>query len=86
MSKLVMPSSEEPDLSMHVESGADRLVLRNILYAVWAMLGNTGRKWTVERTPDGRGFLLLIPLGKEFCIGLREMQVILCNFVQWSML
>ena len=78
-SSLKMPV--EPDLSQKVESGTDRLVLRNIIYTAWSIFNSGGggiayTKWNVERIADGRGYLLLIEFGQGFRIGLHEMQLL----------
>lgn len=78
-----MPS--EPDLSVQVESGADRLVLRNIIYTAWSIFNSPNSsssssggytKWNVERVAEGRGYLLLMEFGRGFQIGLNDMQLL----------
>lgn len=80
-SVLTMPS--EPDLATLVDSGADRLTIRNIIYAAWSVFNSSKCSdaaspylhWNVERM-GSRGYLLLIHFGKGFRIGLHEMQII----------
>jgi hypothetical protein len=69
----------EPDLTTQVESGTDRLVLRNIIYTAWSIFnsGNNSSgysKWSIKKIAEGRGYLLLIKFGKGFRIGLHDMQ------------
>ena len=82
-SSLKMPC--EPDLSVQVESGTDRLILRNIIYTAWSIFnsscsgggGSEGyTRWSVQKMADGRGYLLLMHFGRGFCIALSEMQLL----------
>lgn len=71
----------EPDLSTQVDSGTDRLVMRNIIYTAWSIFnssnGSSGySKWSVEKIAGGNGYLLLIKFGKGFRIGLHDMQAL----------
>lgn len=69
----------EPDLSTLVDSGTDRLVLRNILYVAWSIFNQPcggGKKWNVEKIAGGKGYLLLIEFGRGFRIGMHDMQLL----------
>jgi hypothetical protein len=83
---------DEPDLSNIVESGSDRLTIRNIMYTAWSLFNRRTQSssatmspytgWDVKRiggeSKRFEGYMLMIHFGKYFTISLQEMQVISC--------